>query len=331
MEEIRLGTIGTGVIVEQFLDQVKRVEGIRLTAVYSRSPEKGAALAEKYGAGWVYTDLDTFLTGKEINCVYIASPNMLHYPQTKQALLAGKHVLCEKPFCTGAAQAAELFALAEEKGLMLLEAVPTAFLPNLRAIRANLPKIGRLRLVQGNYSQYSSRYDALRQGKRLPNVFNPAFGGGCLMDLNYYNVYLTVALFGKPLQVQYFPNLHSGGVDTSGILLMQYPDFVSQASGAKDTWYDSVFSIQGEDGFIQIPGGSNGLRQVRVVTKTTVETLDLQADPERLFYEAKRLTEILLREDHREIRRLRHITLAVMEVLEAGRKSGGIRFPGEAW
>lgn len=330
MEEIRLGTIGTGVIVEQFLDQAARVDGIRLTAVYSRSAEKGAAMARKYGAEQMYTDLEEFFAS-DINCVYIASPNLLHYPQTKQALLAGKHVLCEKPFCSSAAQTRELFALAEEKGLMLLEAVPTAFLPNLEVIRENLPQIGKLRLVQGNYSQYSSRYDALRREEPLPNVFNPAFGGGCLMDLNFYNVYLTVALFGKPEQVHYFPNLHSGGVDTSGIALLQYPGFVCQASGAKDTWYDSVYSIQGEDGFIQIPGGSNGLRQVRVVTKTADETFNLQADPVRLYYEAQRLTEMLLREDHDEIRRLQAVTLAVMEVLEAGRKSGGIRFPGDEW
>ena len=244
MDEIRLGTVGTGVIVEQFLDQVARTEGIRLTAVYSRSAEKGAALAEKYGAGTVYTDIDAFFGAEETNCIYIASPNMLHYPQTKQALLAGKHVLCEKPFCTTAAQAEELFTLAEEKGLMLMEAVPTAHLPNLEVIRENLPRIGRLRLVQGNYSQYSSRYDALRQKKPLPNVFNPAFGGGSLMDINYYNVYLNVALFGKPEQVHYWPNLHEGGVDTSGILLLQYSGFVSQATGAKDTASGAALLLQ---------------------------------------------------------------------------------------
>ena len=331
MEEIRLGTIGSGVIVKSMLDQVAKTEGISLRAVYSRSREKGAALAEKYGVDAVYTDLADFFGDESVNCVYIASPNALHYSQTKQALLAGKHVLCEKPFCTGAAQARELAALAEERGLMLAEAVPTAYLPNLELIRNSLPKIGRLRLVQGNYSQYSSRYDCLREGETLPNVFNPAFGGGCLMDLNYYNVYLNVALFGKPVRVQYYPNRHTGGVDTSGILIMEYPDFVSQASGAKDTWYESGFSIQGEDGYIQIPGGSNGLRKVRVVTKNTDETFKAQPDPERLLYEVRELTRILLAEDRETLSRLMEITIAVAEVLEQGRKSAGIRFPGEAW
>lgn len=329
MDEIRLGTIGSGVIVESLLNQVMKTEGIRLTAVYSRCEEKGKALAETFGAASVYTDLSVFFREADINCVYIASPNSLHYPQAKQALLAGKHVWCEKPFCPTADQARELFRLAEEKHLMLAEAVPTAFLPNLRRIRENLPKIGRLRLVQGNYSQYSGRYDVLRAGKPLPNVFNPDFAGGCLVDINFYNVYLNVALFGKPERVHYFPNLHSGGADTSGILILQYQDFVSQASGAKDTWTDNSFTIQGEDGFLHIPGGSNGLRQVRVVTRASDETVSDQKDPERLSYEVRELTDIFLREDRQKLQQLMQTTISVMEVLEEGRRSGGIEYPDD--
>lgn len=89
---------------------------------------------------------------------------MLHYEQTKQALLAGKHVICEKPFCTKAEQAKELVALARERGLLLADAVPTAFLPNFEVLKQELPKIGKVKLVLGNYSQYSSRYDLLKQG-----------------------------------------------------------------------------------------------------------------------------------------------------------------------
>lgn len=329
MEVIKVGTIGSGVIVASVLEQLLKNEGVCLTAVYSRSREKGETLAERFGADRVYTDLEVFLADEEMNTVYIASPNSLHYPQTRQALLAGKHVLCEKPFCTSSAQARELMDLARERRLMLAEAVPTAFLPNLEVIRQNLPKIGALRLVQGNYSQYSSRYDHVREGRPLPNVFNLEFGGGCLMDLNYYNVYLNVALFGKPRLVQYYPNRIDGGVDSSGILILAYDGFLSQASGAKDTWYDSVFSIQGEDGFLQIPGGSNGLRQVRVVTRDSDETLNAQPDPERLSYEARELVRILREEDGAALERLMEVSIAVMEVLEAGRYSAGIRFPGE--
>ena len=328
MKEIRLATIGSGVIVETLLNLVAKTEGIRLTAVYSRTEETGRRLAGKYGVCAVYSDLDAFFESDAFNCVYIASPNSHHYPQTKQALLAGKHVWCEKPFCTSARQAEELYALARDRGLMLAEAVPTAFYPNLEILRQQLPRIGRLRLVQGNYSQYSSRYDVLREETGLPNVFNPEFGGGCLVDINFYNVYLNVALFGKPEKVIYFPNLHSGGADTSGILILQYGDFVSQATGAKDCWNDCSFSIQGEDGFIQIPG-SNGLARIRVVTRTGEEILNAQEDPNRLSYEVNKLTDIFLREDHKALAKLAQTTVTTMNVLEEARGSAGIRYPWE--
>lgn len=117
MEEIKLGTIGSGTIVHSILDNVEITDGIRLVAVYSRSGEKGRALAGKYAVDKVYTNLDEFMADEEINTIYIASPNLLHYEQTKKALLAGKNVICEKPFCTKAEQAGELVALAKEKHL----------------------------------------------------------------------------------------------------------------------------------------------------------------------------------------------------------------------
>ena len=86
MEEIRLGTIGSGVIVHSVLGNVLRTPGIRLTAVYSRSQEKGDALAAEFGAKKVYTDMDAFLADEDTNFVYIATPNLLHYPQAKKAL-----------------------------------------------------------------------------------------------------------------------------------------------------------------------------------------------------------------------------------------------------
>ena len=132
------------------------------------------ALAKEYGGAAVYTDLDAFLADKTVNVVYVASPNSLHYSQVKAALRAGKHVICEKPFTPTLAQAQELVTLAQERGLMLVDAVPTTYLPNYELLQRELPKLGRVRLVLANYSQYSSRYDKFLAGE-VPNVFNPAF------------------------------------------------------------------------------------------------------------------------------------------------------------
>lgn len=328
IEEIRLGTIGSGSIVHSILDNVSLVEGIRLVAVYSRSEEKGKALAGDYGASKVYTDMDAFLQDEEVNFIYIATPNLLHYEQTKRALLAGKNVICEKPFCTKVQQAAELVELAREKHLFLVDAVPTAFLPNFEILKAVLPKIGKVKLVLANYSQYSSRYDQVLRGE-VPNIFNPEYAGGCLMDINFYNVYLNVALFGMPKQAVYYPNIYGNLTDTSGIMIMRYEGFVSQSAGAKDTWGVNSFQIEGEEGYIYIKDGSNGIAEVKVVTRQGEECLNRQDNPDRWFYEVKNLTNLILAGDYQAIYQRLYTMLGVMEVLESTRKQAGILFPGD--
>ena len=273
--------------------------------------------------------MSEFLADEEINCVYVASPNLLHYEQTKNALLAGKHVLCEKPFCTKLEHAKELVHLAKERGLFLMEAAPTTYLPNYEVLKESLSKIGKIKLVQGNFSQYSSRYDAFLRGE-MPNIFNPEYAGGCLMDINFYNVYLNVALFGKPQKAVYFPNFaENAKIDTSGVLIMQYDDFVSENVGAKDTWGVNFFLIEGEKGYIYAKGGSCSLEELEIVTKNTKETFFGQVDTDRWLYEIKNLTPLLLADNYDAIYEKLDITLDAVEVMEQVRKEVGIYFPGD--
>ncbi len=326
IKKIKLGTIGSGDIVRSVLDAVNQTDGIECVAIYSRVLEKGNSLAKDYGVSKVYTNMEAFFADEEINFVYIASPNSLHYKQAKMALLAGKNVICEKPFCVKLEEAQELVELAKERDLILVEAVTITFLPNYEILKRELPKIGRIRLVMSNYSQYSSRYDKLLAGE-LPNVFNPKFAGGSLMDINFYNVFLNVALFGKPEQAVYYPNFCDNvAIDSSGVLVMQYLDFVSQNAGAKDTFGVNFFQIEGEKGYIYIEGGSNGLQRIKVVTKKSEEIFNEQSNPDRWFYEIQNLTKIILADDREALRQKLDITLQVVSVLEDARKEAGICF-----
>ncbi|MBQ7154650.1 MAG: Gfo/Idh/MocA family oxidoreductase [Synergistaceae bacterium] len=327
MDEIRLGTIGSGVIVHSVLDNVVKTEGIKLEAVYSRTQDKAGELAKTYGATKTYTDLDALLNDESVNTIYIATPNLLHYPQAKAALLAGKNVICEKPLVTRKTHAQELREIASSKKLFLVQAAPTTFLPNFRLLCEKLPEIGRVRLIMSNYSQYSSRYDAVLSGER-PNIFNPEYAGGCLMDINFYNVLLNVALFGAPLNAQYFPNIYPGLADTSGVFLMKYDGFVSTNSGAKDTWGINHFMIEGEQGYIYIDE-PNGLKSVRVVTRSSDETFNLQPNPDRWYYEVQKLTRLMLNDDRDAVNAMLDVSVETVGVIESARKDAGIIFPGD--
>ena len=236
---MNIGILGTGSIARTMAAEFAKVPAFRCEAVCSRQQATGDALAQQFGIPKVYTDYDAMLADPDIELVYIATPNSLHYAQTRAALLAGKNVLCEKPFVPTVAEADELIALAKEKHLFLFEAITTAHHPNYALAKQYLDDIGSLRIVSCTFCQYSSRYDALLSGQ-VPPVFDPACCGGALMDLNLYNVHFVVGLFGEPMLVSYHPNLYRNGIDTSGILLLEYPDFICQCTSR----YDALLSGQ---------------------------------------------------------------------------------------
>ena len=133
--------------------------------------------------------------------------------------------------------------------LFLFEAIVTLYMPNYALIKENLAKLGPLHLVQCNFSQYSSRYDALLEGK-ITNVFNPAFSGGALADIGIYNLHYVIGLFGKPKAMRYYPNMHACGIDTSGVAILEYDGFIATCSCAKDSTSKNISQLQGEKGYL---------------------------------------------------------------------------------
>ena len=165
---MNIGAIGTGAITKSMLAEFQRSDVLHCTAIYSRQEATGRAMAEQFGIGTVYTSLEDMLSDSSIDLVYVASPNSLHYRQTKAALMAGKHVLCEKPFAPTLAEARELVELARQKGLFLFEAITTAHHPHYALAKQYLTQLGKLKMVLCTFCQFSSRYPALLAGKPSP-------------------------------------------------------------------------------------------------------------------------------------------------------------------
>lgn len=221
---MKLGIIGSGMIVHDFLTTADQIKNLELTAISStkRSADIAQELAQKYGIPQSYTDNEELMSDNSVDTVYIGVPNSLHYSLAKLALEHGKNVICEKPFVLSTDEAEELKRLADKKDLIIVEAITNVYLENYKKIKEELNKIAPIHIVSLNYTQYSSRYDAFLEGKIAP-VFDPKKDGGALMDLNIYNIHLAAGLFGLPDKVKYYANMQKG-IDTSGILHLSYPD-----------------------------------------------------------------------------------------------------------
>lgn len=252
---MRIGVVGNGMIVKRFLEDLKQVDGAEAAAICVRSGslDKGQQLAETYGIGKVYTDYQECLGDVSLNTVYIGIINSQHYEYVKQALQAGKHVICEKPFTVEAWEARELAQLAMEKHLFLWEAFKIAYSPVFLSVKEHLREIGTVKLVQCNYSRVSSRYADYLSGQVLP-AFDPELAGGCMYDINLYNLHVTAALFGRPKALHYYANKGYNGIDTSGVVVMEYDGFQAVLTGAKDSSSPCGCVIQGEQGYIRMEG-----------------------------------------------------------------------------
>ncbi|ADI00206.1 Gfo/Idh/MocA family protein [Salisediminibacterium selenitireducens] len=326
---MKIGTIGTGRIVGLTLDALRQIPDAECTAMYTRKRERASAYADNYGIDQIYTELDAFFASERFDTVYIASPNSLHSDHMTRALHAGKHVICEKPFTPTVKEAKAVKELAASKGLMVFEAISIIHMPNFTALTEALPKIGKVKLIQCNYSQYSSRYDALLAGE-TPNVFNPEFAGGALADINIYNLHFVVRLFGSPQSLTYTANRHSNGIDTSGVLVMTYDDHIAVCTGAKDTRSMNVAMIQGEKGYIQVVNGVNGMASLIVDTGGDPVTVNHQTKENRLYDEFRAFASIINNRDHAACQELLDHSMMVMETFEAARKSGGIIYPSDS-
>ncbi len=321
---MKIGVIGTGSIVTAFIRAARLVDGVEFTAVYSRGQESGEAFAKANRLEKVYTDLDLMLGDDALDVIYIASPNSLHFPQSKKALLAGKHVIVEKPFAGNLDRAIELVNLAKEKELFLFEAICNIHMPHFRYIQNYLDDLGKLRLVQANFSQYSSRYNALLEG-HITNVFNPEFSGGALADINIYNIHFVVGLFGMPKSVRYEANVHKNGIDTSGILFMDYGRFKAELVGAKDSFSYNIAQIQGEGGYIMIPGGTNGLESVSIKTHDTSKEI-VEQDMPRLYYQVEAFKNMVDNHDFKMRDKYLSHSVDVVKVAVMARKDIGLDF-----
>lgn len=322
---MKLGIIGSGMIVNDLLSFVESIENIELVAILGRekSREKIEKIVNQHHIKKAYYDYDELLNDSQIDTIYIALPNHLHYEYTKKALLHNKHVICEKPFTSNVIELDELIKIAKQQNCLLFEAITNQYLPTYQDIKNKLDEIGKIGIISSNYSQYSSRYDAFKRGEILP-VFDVNQSGGALMDLNIYNIHFVVGLFGEPKHVHYFANIERG-IDTSGIVVLEYDSLKAICIGAKDCDAPITSTIQGDLGCIKIEGPTSTLADVSLIKNKEKYVID-SLDKHRMYSEFKCFSEYIDNKDYEVCDKMLKHSRIVTDVLTKARKSANIVF-----
>ena len=316
---MRVGITGAGMTVPWFLEAAELIPEMEIGALFARKEEKRKELCEKYHIPAAYDSYEKLLADESLDVLYLPLPNSLHYSFAKQALEAGKHLIMEKPFTVTYAEAKELAELAESKGLLLFEAVTNQYNPNYEKVRELLPGLGDIKIVQIDFAQYSSRYDAFKQGIIAP-VFDVNKAGGALLDLNVYNIHFVVGLFGEPSDAHYYPNMERG-VDTSGILILEYPSFKCSCIAAKDCGAPLSINIQGDKGCIFSHSNAGRFEEFSYQENKKESVHYALVDTQRsVFYdELRAFTDYWVRDDRAEFQKRLEQSLIVMKVLDRAR------------
>lgn len=325
---MKLGILGTGMIVKDFMNIIHELnfEYVAILGT-NQAYDETEALVKKYSLDKAYYDYDELLDD-DIDTVYVALPNHLHYGFAKKALENGKHVIIEKPITSNSKELNELIQLADNKKLMIFEAMNIHYLPAFQSLKENIHKVGNIKIIHFNYSQYSSRYNAFKEGNILP-AFDYRKSGGALMDINVYNINAIMGLFGKPYDIHYFANVDKK-IDTSGMMLLDYQDFKAISIGAKDCQAPITSTIQGDEGVIVIEKPVNQMTSYQYIDhQGCITPYNYDEGQHRLYYEFKEFIRMIEEKDYQKQKDMLQLSLEIAKVMEKGRKQEGVIFENE--
>lgn len=325
-DQIRWGILGTGQIAGEFARALQDAPDAVLAAVASRSMDSALAFGRKYQVGSCYGTYQELADAREIDAIYIATPHPMHAANAMMALHGGKAVLCEKPFTMNRREAEQVVELARAKGLFLMEAMWSRFLPALAAVKAIMAS-GEI----GTVHQLSADFGFRATVDPTHRVHNKELGGGALLDLGIYPLSLAADLLGPIVSVQTQAELGSTGADLqSTFMLRHHSGAISTGSCSLLAHTPKELIVSGELGFIRMEAPFHYSQSVSVVladgTARKIDTPSLGNGYTHEVIESMRC----MREGLTESPRMTHAeTLTLMGWLDTMRAQIGLSYTAD--
>ncbi len=329
MKTIRWGILGAGRIARKFAGDLQYAEDCVLIAVGSRSKASADDFNKEFPVKYAHESYEALVQNPEVDVIYIATPHNLHYENTLLCLRNNKAVLCEKPFAMNRKQALEMIEIAKEKKIFLMEALWTKFHPHYIKMQEMIGQgsLGDIKSVLVNFG--------FKPTPPVPKrLFDPALGGGTLMDIGIYNVFIAMSVLGKPDHIDAVMTPSSTGVDEQCAILFRYNN------GALAQLFSSFSTNLATDADISGTKGRIRLTSRFYETSSTVEFYNERVDSKQIIpiqkeqgfgyqYEARHVNECL-RNGLTESPIMSFAdTLLLIETLDEIRKIAGIHYPAD--
>lgn len=300
---------------------------MNVVAVGSRSQETADRFGDRFAIKRRHADYEALVADADVDIVYVATPHPMHAANALAAIEAGKHVLVEKPFTINATEAAQVIDAAAERGVMVMEAMWTRFLPGIQRIMELVRSgaIGTPRVLIADHNQYIPR-------ERAARLHEPELGGGALLDLGIYPVSFAGHLFGQPATITARATLSDLGVDQLTAIILEYE---SGAQALLHTGFmtpgPNVASIVGTEGRIDIDAvwytQTTFTRYDR--GGTVVERYDREIDGRGMQYQAMEVERCVAQGITDSATMPVGETLEIMHTLDAIRRQIGVVYPQE--
>ncbi|GAB5379458.1 MAG: Gfo/Idh/MocA family oxidoreductase [Aliiglaciecola sp.] len=289
-KKVRWGILGLGNIANKFAQDLKLSKNATLVSVASRDLQKAQAFGRKYNAAWCFDSYEALADDPNLDIIYIATPHVFHFENTLMCLRKGKAVLCEKPISMNAEEVVILTEEAKARNLFLMEAMWTRFIPAteklLSMVRQN--EIGEIKHINANFG-FASDMD--------PNgrLLDKSLGGGSLLDVGIYPVFLSILLLGVPLNVQATARMTKTDVDSYCAMLFDYEN------GAKACLESSIESdtptearIYGEKGTIIVHSRFHHAEKLTLSTDGKSKSFDINYIGHGYFHEIEEANKCVL-------------------------------------
>ncbi len=260
------GIIGLGKISNKFATALATVSEANIYAVASRDQTKADKFAVNHKATVAYGNYEALFQDKNVDIVYIGTPHVFHAKNAMEAMKHGKHVLCEKPISVNRKLAQKMFDCAKTNNVFLMEALWTRFIPSYIKAKQLIDE-GEIGEVKSIIADFGFRSNAAPSSR----VFNPKLGGGSLLDVGIYPIFLATNILGQPNGIKAFANLNAQGTDDTCGILLQYENAIANLSSSLVTNQKVEATIYGTTGTLQLNERFHEPTSISIIRDSEIE------------------------------------------------------------